>query len=349
MPVRTIRLNDYRNYKRSFYEFDPHLNIIVGPNGSGKTNILESIIVVSNTKSFRTNNDADLIAKGCDFTRIVLNTDDKEYKIVINKKNKSLYIDNELIKRTSDFIGKVNAILFKPSDLELFTQSPGERRKLLDIEIAKVSRTYIRCLSRYNSLLKDKNKLLKQLETDELLLGVIDESMVPLMKMIVQERDNFFAIINQYISDYYQKISGKHAEISITYKKCAPLDEIEERLSDSKEKDRYYHYCTFGPHHDDYSFYMNGYELNSIASQGQKRMVLIAFKFALMRYIQYSINITPIVLLDDILSELDKKNQERLLNIIPENTQVIITNTDINNLNIKKKYKLIELKEGYDV
>ena len=99
----------------------------------------------------------------------------------------------------------------------------------------------------------------------------------------------------------------------------------------------------------DYSFYMDGYELNSIASQGQKRMVLIAFKFALMRYIQYSIGITPIVLLDDILSELDKENKERLLNIIPENTQVIITNTDINNLDIKADYKLIELKEGYDV
>ncbi|MBQ2139419.1 MAG: DNA replication/repair protein RecF [Erysipelotrichaceae bacterium] len=349
MPVKTIRINDYRNYRRKYLEFDPHLNIIVGKNGSGKTNILESIIVVSNTKSYRTNNDADLIRKGCDFARIVLNTEDKEYKVVINKKNKSLYIDNELIKRTSEFIGKVNAILFKPSDLELFTQSPSERRKLLDIEIAKVSKSYIHSLSRYNSLLKDKNKLLKQLEADQLLLNVLNESMTPMIKIIISERENFFNVINRYISEYYHLISDTDAKIEIVYKKCCEIADVEMQLENAKEKDDYYHYATFGPHHDDYNFYMDGYELNSIASQGQKRMVLIAFKFALMRYIQYSIGITPIVLLDDILSELDKENKERLLNIIPENTQVIITNTDINNLDIKADYKLIELKEGYDV
>ena len=345
MPVKTIRVNDYRNYQRAYFEFDPHLNIIIGRNGTGKTNILESIIVVSNTKSYRTNNDADLIRKGCDFARIRLDTENKEYKVVINKKNKSLYIDNNLVKRTSEFIGKVNAILFKPSDLELFTQSPGERRKLLDIEISKVSRTYIQSLLRYNSLLKDKNRLLKQLEVDELLLNVINESMVPMIRIIIEEREKFFRLINQYISDYYNQISGKENRISITYKKCCELSDIEEELDKAKEKDYYYHYTTFGPHHDDYSFYMDGYELNSIASQGQKRMVLIAFKFALMRYIQSTTGTTPIVLLDDILSELDKENQERLLNIIPEDSQVIITNTDIHNLNIGKNYRLIELKE----
>ena len=227
MPVKTIRINDYRNYRRKYLEFDPHLNIIVGKNGSGKTNILESIIVVSNTKSYRTNNDADLIRKGCDFARIVLNTEDKEYKVVINKKNKSLYIDNELIKRTSEFIGKVNAILFKPSDLELFTQSPSERRKLLDIEIAKVSKSYIHSLSRYNSLLKDKNKLLKQLEADQLLLNVLNESMTPMIKIIISERENFFTIINRYISEYYHLISDTDSKIEIVYKKCCEIADVE--------------------------------------------------------------------------------------------------------------------------
>ncbi len=344
MPVKTIRVNDYRNYQRAYFEFDPQLNIIIGRNGTGKTNILESIIVVSNTKSYRTNNDADLIRKGCDFARIRLNTE-KEYKVVINKKNKSLFIDDKLIKRTSEFIGKINAILFKPSDLELFTQSPSERRKLLDIEIAKVSRIYIQSLLKYNSLLKDKNRLLKELEVDELLLNIINESMVPMIRNIIEEREKFFRLINQHISSYYSQISGKDNTISIVYKECCDIDRIEKELQKAKEKDYYYHYTTFGPHHDDYSFYLDGYELNSIASQGQKRMVLIAFKFALMRYIQSTTGETPIVLLDDILSELDKENQERLLNIIPEDSQVIITNTDIHNLNINKKYKLIELKE----
>ncbi len=349
MPVRTIRVNDFRNYRRAYFEFDPYLNIITGKNGTGKTNILEAIIVVSNTKSFRCQDDSDLIYRGADFARICLNTDDKEYKVVINKKNKSLYIDNNLIKRTSEFIGRVNAILFKPSDLELFTQSPSERRKLLDIEISKVSKIFIQSLLKYNSLLKDKNKLLKQPETDELLLDVINESMLPLIQIIISEREDFFTIINDYISVIYEKLSGKEAQIKVVYKKCSEIPKIAEGLQRSKEKDEYYHYATFGPHHDDYSFYMDGCELNRIASQGQKRMVLIAFKFALIKYIQRTLGITPIVLLDDILSELDKDNQERLLNMIPSRTQVIITNTDINNLDIRRQYKLIELKEETDV
>ena len=182
--------------------------------------------------------------------------------------------------------------------LELFTQSPGERRKLLDIEISKVSRSYIQALLRYNSLLKDKNKLLKELEKDEILLNVINESMSPLMKIIIQERENFFAVINEYISAIYSLISNSDSKIEVIYKKCSEIENINEQIEKSKEKDDYYHYTTFGPHHDDYSFYMDGYSLNSIASQGQKRMVLIAFKFALMKYIQFSTRETPVVLLE---------------------------------------------------
>ncbi|MBR5340480.1 MAG: DNA replication/repair protein RecF [Erysipelotrichaceae bacterium] len=349
MLIRTLRLRDYRNYYRKFVEFDPHLNIIIGKNGSGKTNILESIVVVSNTKSYRTNEDSDLIRNGADFATINLVSDDFEYKVVINKKNKSLYINNNLVKRTSSFIGKINAILFKPSDLELFTQSPSERRKLLDIELSKISNSYIQSLLNYNSLLKDKNRLLKELELDEVLLDVINESMAPLIRIIVKEREDFFDTINEYISPIYEMISGKEANIVITYKKCSEIGDVKEELLKAKERDIYYHYTTYGPHHDDYRFTIDGHDINAYASQGQKRMILIAFKFALMRYVQRQTSRTPIVLLDDILSELDKENQERLLNIIPSDTQVIITNTDINDIDIKKPYKLITLKEELNV
>ncbi len=349
MYIKSLGLADYRNYARKTVNFDRHLNIIVGKNGSGKTNILESIIVVSNTKSFRTGNDRDLIRKGEDFARIDLNTNDGSYRVVINKRNKSLYINNNLISRSSQFIGKVNAILFKPSDLELFTQSPSERRKLLDIEISKISPKYIQSLLNYNSLLKDKNRLLKEEKIDEVLFDVFNESMVPMIKTIIAERERFFDAINRYISPIYRLISGKNVEIKIAYKKCSEIEFVEEELKKSKDRDYYYHYATYGPHHDDYSFSMDGYDINSVASQGQKRMALIAFKFALVKYIQVETHITPIVLLDDILSELDKDNQERLLNAIPDNAQIIITNTDINNLKIKKEYRLIELKEEENV
>lgn len=349
MLVKSLKLNNYRNYTNENIIFDPNLNIIIGKNGSGKTNILESIVVVSNTKSFRTNNDQDLIKKGEEFSKIDLISDKNDFKVVINKKNKSLYINNNLIKRTSQFIGKLNAILFKPGDLELFNQSPSERRKLLDIEISKISNRYVLALVKYNKILKDKNKLLKENNPDETLLSVLDESMAPLIKTIIEEREKFFDVINEYISAMYTMISGKIVDIHVNYKKCSETYEVNEKIESSRNKDFYYHYTTFGPHHDDYEFIMDGYNLNSIASQGQKRMVLIAFKFALIKYIQKQTNKTPIVLLDDILSELDKDNQERLLNVIPSSAQVIITNTDINNLKIDKEYKLIELKEEEDV
>ena len=345
MLVKTLKLNDYRNYTNFSIEFNPNLNIIIGNNGVGKTNILESIIVVSNAKSFRTLNDQDLIKKSKEYLKIDLQSDTNNYKVVINSKNKSLYINDNLAKRSSDYIGKLNAILFKPSDLEIYTDSPSERRKVLDLEIGKVNNNYLRALLQYNSLLKDKNKLLKELEIDETLLNVIEESMIPNIKIIIKEREKFIETVNKYISDYYSDIAGNKHKIEIKYKKCCEIDNVEEMMMASKTKDQYYHYSTFGPHHDDYYFTIDDYDINSIASQGQRRIVLIAFKFALIKYIEQNANITPILLLDDILSELDKDNQERLLKMLPENTQVIITNTDIKNINIDKDYKLIELKE----
>lgn len=349
MLIKDLKLKDYRNYTDYKVEFNPNLNIIVGKNGVGKTNILESIIVISNTKSFRTLNDKDLIKKEKDYLTIELNTLDNNYKIVINQNNKSLYLNNNLAKRTSDYIGKLNAILFKPSDLELFTDSPSERRKILDLEIGKVNNNYLKSLLQYNSLLKDKNKLLKELNIDETLLSVIEESMIPNIQILIKEREKFIEEINKNISDYYLKISGNNNLIKINYKKCCEVENIKQSLLSSKQKDYYYHYATFGPHHDDYFFTINDYDVNSIASQGQKRMVLIAFKFALIKYIEEKTQEKPILLLDDILSELDKENQERLLNTLPKGIQTIITNTSINNINIETDYKLIDIKEEENV
>ncbi len=345
MLIKELKLYNYRNYARKKLTFDPELNIIIGPNGIGKTNILESIIVVSNTKSFRTNNDQNLIKKDSEFSKIELSSDTDRYKVVLGNKNKSLFINDVLIRKSSEFIGKLNAILFKPNDLEIFVQAPNERRKVLDIEISKVSKPYIEALLKYNYLLKDKNRLLKETEVDETLLEVIDEQMVPLIQTILEERERFFEKINQHLSSFYNRISSGDSEIRIIYKKCCETANIANKLQEAKEKDFYYHYSTFGPHHDDYYFLMDGRELNAIASQGQKRMTLIAFKFSLIEYIKEKIGKIPVVLLDDILSELDRENQERLIDIMPADAQVIITNTDIKDLNIDKRYKLIDLKE----
>lgn len=345
MLINEIKLHNYRNYSNITIPLHPTLNIIVGPNGIGKTNILESVIVTSNTKSFRTLNDRELIQKEKEFSRIEIDSDVGKLKIVINQTGKSLFINDNSINKTSEYIGKLNAILFKPSDLELFNQSPKERRKLLDIELGKISKDYLLSLVTYNKLLKDKNKLLKENHIDQDYLDLIDEQMIPHIIKIINLREEFFRNINLWISNIYQAVSDSNTKIEIVYKKCCNQEEVKEKLFNSKEKDNFYHYATFGPHHDDYYFKFNNDELNSVASQGQKRMVFISFKFALIKYIQLITNTTPVILLDDVLSELDLNNQSRLLRMLPKKAQIIITDTDINGIQMIKDYNLIELKE----
>ena len=345
MLIRSLRLKNFRNYADIRFEFHPELNIITGNNGVGKTNILESILLTSNTRSFRALRDQDLIRYGEEYARVETESDAGNFKVVLNKSGKTLFYDSKLIKKTSDYIGKLNAVLFKPNDLELFSQSPRERRRILDIEIGKVSRQYLEAMLRYNSLLKDKNKLLKEVEIDQTLLSLIEETMVPQIKTIIEARTDFFAHINSSLSEIYQSISGTDTEIKAVYKRCCDPDRISETIAKNREKDLYYRYATFGPHHEDYTFRMGDHDLESIASQGQKRMVLIAFKFAIIRYIKDTSGVLPVVLLDDILSELDKENVKRLLNNLPAGSQTIITNTDIDELDIPGRFKHIHIKE----
>ena len=348
MLIKEIKLNNYRNYSNAVIPLYPTLNIIIGPNGIGKTNILESVIVSSNTKSFRTLNDKELIKKEKEYSKIEINSDVGQLKVVINQTGKSLFINNNPIKKTSEYIGKLNAILFKPSDLELFNQSPKERRKLLDIELGKISKEYLLALLSYNKLLKDKNKLLKENNIDKNYLDLIDEKMIPYITNIINLREEFFRNINLWITNIYQTISNTDTKIEIVYKKCSEIEDIKDKLLKARDKDYFYHYATFGPHHDDYYFKFNDDELNSVASQGQKRMVFISFKFALIKYIQQLTNQTPVILLDDVLSELDLDNQNRLLRLLPKDAQIIITDTDIEGIHLQSEYNLIELKEKED-
>lgn len=349
MLVNSLKLNNYRNYKNKYLEFSPHLNIIFGKNGVGKTNILESLLVVSNTKSFRTLNDRDLIKKGEQYSKIECLNNFNKYKVVISDNGKKLYFNDVLVKRTSEYIGKLNCVLFKPSDLNLFNDSPKDRRRLLDIEIGKTNKQYLSNLLEYNLLLKDKNKLLKEEKIDLNYLEILEAKMLTKMEIIIKTREDFFKIINKYLNDYYFKIANDNLNLKVSYKKCSEVDDLKENLLKSHEKDIFYSYTTFGIHHEDYYFYTNDERIEVLASQGQTRMILIAFKLALKEYIKEKINDVPILLLDDILSELDISNRERLLNIIPKDTQVIITGTDLKGINIKENFNLIEIKEDTNV
>ena len=350
MKIKELELRYFRSYRHFKCVFDDNLNIIIGPNGSGKTNILESLVFIANTHSFRTNDDEILIHKDADFAKIELSTEKQRLKAVISKNGKSLYLGDQNIKRSSDFIGNLSIVLFEPSELDLFNDSPRIRRRLLDLEIGKVSRKYLLDSITYTKLLKDKNALLKKESCDEVYLSLLNEKMVPLIIEIVKKRKEFTDLINRYLKDYYQKLTASSDVVRVEYKTEMSLsgDEVKEMLDKAIKRDLFLTYASKGVHKDDLIFYFNEEKIENFASQGQKRMVLIAFKLSLMRYIESVTKDKPVLLLDDILSELDLKNSERLLNLLDDDMQIIITTTDLKDISIRKKYRLfnIERKEG---
>ncbi len=349
MRIKEAELRYFRSYENLRLKFDDNLNIIIGPNGSGKTNILESLVFMSNTHSFRTNDDDILINKEADFAKIELLTDHHKLKAVISRNGKSLYLDDSNIKRSSDFIGQLKIVLFEPSELDLFSDSPRVRRKFLDLEIGKVDHDYLVSSIIYAKLLKDKNALLKQEEIDDVYLSMLDEKMAPLISKIYAKRSAFITFINKYLNPYYQRLTMSSDEVKVEYKSDMSADpnEVLDVLKKASKRDRLLTYASKGVHKDDLEIYFNERAITSFASQGQKRMALIALKLSLMRYIYANTSEYPILLLDDILSELDLANSARLLNLLDDDIQIIITTTDLKNIAIKKKYRLFDIgKEG---
>lgn len=347
MIINNLYLRDYRNISKINISFHPKINIIVGENGAGKTNILESMVFTSNTRSFRTSDDEDLIMKGKEASLIEIQGDN-DYRVVISRQGKSLFINRQLVLKTSEFIGRFNCILFKPSDLELFTQISKERRKILDVEIGKINHEYLNSLVLYTKLLKDKNHLLKQSSIDNIYLESIEETMVDKIYLIETRRKEFIDYINEHIQDIYFKLSNRLDNISLIYKKCFPIDidSIAQAIKKNHDKDFLYHHTVLGPHRDDILFKFNDYPIHTIASQGQKRLVIVSFKLALAKYIEAKTNERPIILLDDILSELDIANRQRLLDYIQNVGQTIITTTDIMGLNSLNISQVIKIEKG---
>lgn len=347
MIIKRLQLRNFRNYSFLDLVFDQRLNIIIGDNGAGKTNILESILLVSNTKSFRTKNDQELIKEQTDFSRIDLSSSDHQFRVVINREGKGLYIDNSNIPRTSDFIGKLNAVLFEPSDLELFSDSPRYRRRVLDLEIGKVSLLYLKATLEFNRLLKERNNLLKQNKIDRLLVRTLSERMSEPLLRIMSERKKFIDYVNGQISSRYKLLADDERTVFLDYQpSCEPdLGMIVSMYQKNEDRDILFTHTTKGSHKEDFNFFFDGHKIAEHASQGQKRIVMIAFKLALVDYIYTMTKHYPVLLLDDILSELDRHNRQRLLASIPKEVQTFITTTDIDEININK-YRLIKIKKG---
>lgn len=355
MKINTLSLSQYRNYTSFTGQFRDGLNVIVGQNGQGKTNLLESIYFLSTLRSFRTTQDKDLIQFDEDYFRInaeIFQQDSlQKYQLVVLKTGKSIKVNNTILKKSSDYLGLVNCVLFSPQDLSFFSDSPKVRRKFLDIESTKLSKKVLTHLNNYYKVLKERNALLKQTHVDEALLDILTQQLIDDMFVIVNYRSKLIEFLNQRTHELFNKIS--HKDHLIEFKYQTEINETDEQLfkelmlnkmNQNKSRDILFKMTHSGAHRDDLVTLMDSIDINSIASQGQKRLVLLAMKLALIEFIVLELNEPPILLLDDVFSELDSEHQQRFIDFCPQSIQTIITTTSV--LDLKQEMTIFEIKNG---
>ena len=343
MKINQITLKNFRNYKDCFVEFDPFINIFIGKNAQGKTNLLEAIYILSMSKSFKTNLIEELIYFGEDFAKIqgqiVSHEQDMNLEIVLSTLGKKAIINHKEIKKTSDYVGYLNVVLFIPEDLMLIKGSPRLRRKLIDIEISKISPIYMYNLNKYNKLLKERNKYLKMLHEkhkgyDEY-LEVLSEQMARIQVDLIKKRIEFVDLLDKISATIYDYISFHEEKLHIQYKsvyKDISYEGILEKYKKTYQRDISYSQTMDGIHKDDMLMFLDDKDAVVYASQGQQRSIVLAIKIGLLELIKKEIGEYPILLLDDVLSELDDVRKTKLLNLIQGKVQTFLTSTSVDGI-----------------
>ncbi|MGN1399511.1 MAG: DNA replication/repair protein RecF [Erysipelotrichaceae bacterium] len=359
MYIESLKLKKFRNYSNQTFELKNGMNLILGDNGIGKTNLLESIYLLSTTRSHRNDDERDMIYFGEEFASvegIVINKNGRDkLDIILHKKGKTLSVNNMLVKKNSQFIGKINAVLFSPSEMNLFDDSPRERRRLIDMEIGKLSTSYMNNLSNYLKCLKERNAYLKQ-GSDKTVLDTYTEMIYKPQINIIKERSSFINSLNLYLTYFYNEISGSDNELKMVYQSFIEetsdenimLDQIGKTYDKMLERDILLKQTNIGIHREDYQFYLNKLNVSKYCSQGQKRMVILALKLSLVQIIYQIKREYPILLLDDVFSELDSNHRSCLLKLLPNSIQTIITTTDLREVNSirPQDINIINIKKG---
>lgn len=354
MILKSLELNNFRNYERLQLNFDAGTNILYGDNAQGKTNILESVYVSGTTKSHKGSKDRDMIRFDCEESHIrtVVEKHGLDYQIDMHlKKNKSkgIAVNRVPIKRAAELFGILNLVFFSPEDLNIIKNGPSERRRFLDLELCQLDSVYLLHLSGYNKILNQRNRLLKDIPFHKELLDTLDVWDVQLAKYgckIIEARKDFVSKLNQIVYDIHRKLSGEREELLLSYEPDTEASEFQERLKNVRERDLKFGQTTAGPHRDDLSFFIQDIDIRKFGSQGQQRTSALSLKLSEIQLVKDSIHETPILLLDDVLSELDSNRQNFLLNSIHD-IQTIITCTGLdefvkNRFQINKVFKVTE-------
>ena len=364
MILKQINLINFRNYENLKLKFYKGINILYGSNAQGKTNLLESIYFLGLTKSHRPIIDNNLIMNDKTTSNIegIINNGklDKRLNINFDSNNKKLFIDNNQIKKVSDYISNLNIIIFCPDDLELIKLSPQVRRKYLNMELSQLYSNYYIVLNEYTKLLKIRNNYLKKYnkheQVDDNYFDILTNYLVDKAILIYKMRYKFINKINNYCENIYKNIMNID-NFKIIYKpNIEELNIFDENLkanllniiNKNKENDIKFCCTLIGPHKDDFEFYLNDKNLKLYGSQGQQRAAVLTLKLSEIELFKKYKEETPILLLDDIFSELDDSKKNNLLKYIVKDIQTIITTTDLNNLDKKliKKSKIFKIEQG---
>ncbi len=354
MMIESIELENYRNYGQLHMDFSPGTNLLYGDNAQGKTNILEAVYVCCTTKSHRGSKDREIIQFEKEESHIKLNVRKKDvpYRIDMHlKKNKTkgVAINGIPIRRASELFGIINVVFFSPEDLNIIKNGPAERRRFVDMELCQLNRLYVHALIQYNKVIMQRNKLLKELifhPDYESTLDVWDMQLVQYGSQVISCRRGFIRELNDMIGGIHGKLTGGKEKLTVSYEPNTEAEELEAALKRSREMDVKLKTTTVGPHRDDLSFIVNGIDIRRFGSQGQQRTAALSLKLAEIELVKYIVKDYPVLLLDDVLSELDGSRQEHLLEGI-ENIQTMITCTGLEDFlsrrfRIDKIYRVVE-------
>lgn len=359
MKIKKLYLKNYRNYDELLLEFSDNLNIIIGDNAQGKTNLLESIYVLAVTKSFLSINDKNLVSFNEKLAMVkgIIGYDDDntcELELLINENGKRVKVNKKEIRKLSDYISRINVILFSSDSVRIFKDNPGARRKYFNIQVSQINKSYLLNLNNFNHILRQRNEFLKIInvnkKSDMDYLEIINNKYTSLSLNIYRYRKKYVDLVNKYLSDIFSSITGLDGLKLIYVSNFSDYDEVSfiKKLDSCLSRDIQYKMTFIGPNRDDFYFDLNGKNLSLYGSQGQIRSAVVSLKLSEVKLFNEILSESPILLLDDMFSELDINKRNNIIKYLDNNIQTVITTTDMENIDnsIRKKANVYKIENG---
>ena len=354
MIIKSLKLDHFRNYDSLNIDFMDGTTILYGDKAQGKTNILEAIYVAATSKSHKGSKDKEMIQFNQDEAHINIQIEKNELDYVVDmhlKKNKlkGIAINKIPIKKASELFGILNVILFSPEDLNIIKNGPSERRRFLDLELCQLDKIYLNDLVSYNKILNQRNKLLKDIlfKPDlESTLDIWNEQLVDYGTKIIKKRAEFIQQLNSIIFGIHKKLSGNKEDLMIQYEPNVNEKYFKEELLKQQDKDKKSLSTSVGPHRDDFCIFIKNVDIRKYGSQGQQRSAALSLKLSEIEFVKSMIHDNPVLLLDDVLSELDSLRQHQLLESIHD-VQTVISCTGLDEF-IKNRFKINRVYQVID-